>query len=219
INGQKMGKSLGNFITLDQLFSGDHPLLEKSYSPMTIRFFILQAHYRSTLDFSNEALAAAGRGYKKLMNGLRILRKMEYTPTDDVSIDEKQEQEIIKLDASCYGGLSDDFNTAITIASLFNVVKKVHTLQLNNALFNGINKESFDNMKQTFISLTTDVLGLLEEAPNNNEVIIEGLLEWYKLAKENKDYEQIDRIRSWFKACGMQIKDMKTSIDWAYEEA
>jgi cysteinyl-tRNA synthetase len=219
INGQKMGKSLGNFITLDQLFSGDHPLLEKAYSPMTIRFFILQAHYRSTLDFSNEALAAAGKGYKKLMNGLRILRRMEYTPTDVVSVDEKQEQELIKLTASCYGGLNDDFNTAITIASLFNVVKKIHTLQLNNALFNTISKESFEKMKQTFIALTTDVLGLLEEEPNNNEVIIEGLLEWYKQAKENKDYEQIDRIRSWFKACGMQIKDMKTSIDWAYEEA
>jgi cysteinyl-tRNA synthetase len=153
------------------------------------------------------------------MNGLRILRKMEYAPTDAVMIDDKQEQELIKMTASCYGGLNDDFNTAITIASLFNVVKKIHTLHQNNSLFNSITKESFDAMKRTFLSLTNDVLGLLEEEPNNNEVIIEGLLEWYKLAKENKDYEQIDRIRSWFKACGMQIKDMKTSIDWAYEEA
>ncbi|MDB5273372.1 MAG: cysS [Chitinophagaceae bacterium] len=219
INGQKMGKSLGNFITLDQLFSGDHPILEKAYSPMTIRFFILQAHYRSTLDFSNEALVAASKGYKKLMNGLRILRKMEYSPIDTINVDEKQEQELINLTESCYGGLSDDFNTAITIASLFNVVKKIHTLQLNPSLFNNISKESFENMKQTFIALTNEVLGLLEEAPNNNEVLIEGLLEWYKQAKENKDYDQIDRIRAWFKACGMQIKDMKTSIDWAYEEA
>jgi cysteinyl-tRNA synthetase len=218
INGQKMGKSLGNFITLDQLFSGDHTLLEKSYSPMTIRFFILQAHYRSTLDFSNEALAAAGKGYKKLINGLRILRKMEYAPTGPVTLDEKQEEELIKLTHSCYGGLSDDFNTAITIASLFNVVKKIHTLQLNHDLFNSISKESFDAMKRTFVEITNDVLGLLEEEPKHNEVIIAGLLEWYKLAKENKDYEQIDRIRGWFKACGMQIKDMKTSIDWAYEE-
>ena len=219
INGQKMGKSLGNFITLDQLFSGDHPLLEKSYSPMTIRFFILQAHYRSTLDFSNEALLAAGKGYKKLINGLRILKKMEYTPTDTVILDDKQEQELIKLTSSCYGGLNDDFNTAITIASLFNVVKKIQALHLNNDIFNSISKERFETMKHTFIALTNEVLGLIEEEPNNNEVIIEGLLEWYKLAKENKDYEQIDRIRGWFKACGMQIKDMKASIDWAYEEA
>ncbi|HSZ72040.1 MAG TPA: cysteine--tRNA ligase [Cytophagaceae bacterium] len=219
INGQKMGKSLGNFITLDQLFSGDHPMLAKAYSPMTIRFFILQAHYRSTLDFSNEALVAAGKGYKKLMNGLRILRKMEYAPTDTIVIDDKQEQELIKLSEACYAGLSDDFNTAVTIASLFNVVKKAHTLQLNHTLFNCISKESFDKMKHTFIVLTNAVLGLLEEEPNNNEVMIEGLLEWYKQAKENKNYEQVDRIRAWFKACGMQIKDMKNTIDWAYEEA
>lgn len=219
INGQKMGKSLGNFITLDQLFDGNHPLLEKAYSPMTIRFFILQAHYRSTLDFSNEALAAATKGYKKLINGFKILNKMTYSPTDNVVIEDKQEEEIKKLTSSCYSGLYDDFNTAVTIASLFNVVKKIHALQQNNALFNSISKESFEEMKSTFIKLTSDVLGLLEETPHHNDVMIEGLLEWYKLSKENKDYEQVDRIRGWFKACGMQIKDMKTSIDWVYEEA
>ncbi len=218
INGQKMGKSLGNFITLDQLFSGDHPLLEKSYSPMTIRFFILQAHYRSTLDFSNEALVAASKGYKKLINGLRIINKMEYPPTANVSINDKQEQELIKLNTDCYGGLNDDFNTAITIASLFNVVKKIHAFHLNPDLFNEVSKGAFEQLKRTFCSLTTDVLGLVEEKNSTDEVLIEGLLEWYKKAKANKDYEQVDQIRSWFKTCGMQIKDMKTGIDWAYEE-
>ncbi len=219
INGQKMGKSLGNFITLDQLFSGNHPFLKKAYSPMTIRFFILQAHYRSTLDFSNEALEAASKGYRKLINGLRIANKMEYAPTAAVVINEKQEQELAKMSTDCYAGLNDDFNTAITIASLFNVVKKMHAFHLNADLFNEVSKETFDQLKNTFATLTSDVLGLLEEKNTQEEILIDGLLEWYKKSKEAKDYEQIDQIRSWFKACGMQIKDMKNGIDWAYEEA
>jgi len=219
INGQKMGKSLGNFITLDQLFSGDHTLLEKAYSPMTIRFFILQAHYRSTLDFSNEALIAASKGYKKLINGLRIVTKMNHATTSTISINEKHEQELVKLNTDCYVGMDDDFNTAITIAALFNVVKKIHALNLNPDLFNEISKETFDQLKTTFSTITQDVLGLIEEKPTNEDVLIEGLLEWYKTAKESKDYAQVDRIRLWFKQCGMQIKDMKNSIDWAYEEA
>lgn len=219
INGQKMGKSLGNFITLDQLFSGDHALLEKSYSPMTIRFFILQAHYRSTLDFSNEALIAASKGYRKLINGLRIVRKMKYDTVENVVAEGKQDQELLKLNTDCYAGLNDDFNTAITIATLFNVVKKIHAFHLNPALFNEVSQDVFEQLKTSFIVIVTEVLGLHEEKSTQDDVLVEGLLEWYKKAKEDKDYAQVDRIRAWFKTCGMQIKDMKNSIDWAYEEA
>ena len=128
INGQKMGKSLGNFITLQELFSGSHDLLEQAYSPMTIRYFMLTAHYRSTLDFSNEALKAAQKGYKKLINGLRIARILEFQPENGVELDEKQIQQIESSIANAYRAMDDDFNTAQAIGHLFNLLKKINSI-------------------------------------------------------------------------------------------
>ncbi|HEY8401676.1 MAG TPA: cysteine--tRNA ligase [Cytophagaceae bacterium] len=217
INGQKMGKSLGNFITLDELFSGNHKLLEKAYSPMTIRFFILQAHYRSTLDFSNEALIAANKGYKKLINGVRILKKMD-TPVESGEKDPKLNEEIKKLSDACWDGMNDDLNTAITIAALFNLLKKVNSFYTKQIDINLLTAETFDSMKKTFLTLVEDVLGLKEEKLIDTDHLIDSLLQFYKEAKEKKEYDKVDQIRAIFKQEGIVLKDMKTGIDWAYEE-
>ncbi|WMJ72562.1 cysteine--tRNA ligase [Cytophagaceae bacterium ABcell3] len=217
INGQKMGKSLGNFITMEQLFSGNHELLERSYSPMTIRFFILQAHYRSTLDFSNEALIAAGKGYKKLINGLRNAKSLVYTQGNEI-LDAKVDENILRLSEKCFDGLNDDFNTAVTIANLFNLLKKINSISTGQLHPGKISQETFDRMKNTFIGIVEDVLGLYEEKVGSAEGLIDGLLEIYREAKANKDFEKVDKIRAYFKKEGLVIKDMKHSIDWAYEE-
>lgn len=217
INGQKMGKSLGNFITLNELFSGNHALLEQAYSPMTIRFFTLQAHYRSTLDFSNDALKAANKAYRKIMNGLKMLNGLEYS-TEAIEKDEKLNDEINKIIEDCYKGMSDDFNTAIAIASLFNLIKKINVFYLQQKSTAVLTKETFESMKSNYHILVNDVLGLVDEVAINPEGLIKGMLEIYKEAKETKQYDKVDQIRSYFKEQGLAIKDMKHGIDWAYEE-
>lgn len=217
VNGQKMSKSLGNSITMEQLFTGNNPLLQRAFSPMTVRFFILQAHYRSTLDFSNEAIIGASKGYKKLINGLRIVRKLEYTK-GDAEFDEKLNQEVEKLCNECFIGLNDDFNTAITIASLFNLLKKVNLFYLKNINISSLSEETYQKLKNVFITLVVDILGLEEEKNLNAENFINSLLEVYKEAKDNKHYDKVDKIRAYFKESGLVIKDMKSGIDWAYEE-
>jgi cysteinyl-tRNA synthetase len=216
INGQKMGKSLGNFITLAQLFSGNHELLERSYTPMTIRFFILQAQYRSTLDFSNEALLAAYKGYKKIANGLKIVRQFTHNPKSER--DAKLNAEIIKLSDVCFEGMNDDFNTAITIANLFNLLKKINSFYTKAIDIDLLEESTFKKMKDTFIILTEEVLGIVEEKNVQPDTFIAGLLDLYKKAKENKEYDKVDQIRTYFKEEGLVIKDMKHGIDWAYEE-
>ncbi|MFN6943365.1 MAG: cysteine--tRNA ligase [Cytophagaceae bacterium] len=217
INGQKMGKSLGNFITMDELFSGEHKLLTQAYSPMTIRFFILQAHYRSTLDFSNEALAAANKGFKKLINGLKAVSQLEYQKDESV-FDERLDQEVKKLTSQCFDGLNDDFNTAVTIASIFNLLKKSNSFYTGQLQTGMVSEETFKSMKKNLIFIINDVLGIVEEMIGSPESLINGLIELYKEAKSTKDYEKVDRIRAIFKKEGLVIKDMKHSIDWAYEE-
>jgi cysteinyl-tRNA synthetase len=218
INGQKMGKSLGNFITMDELFSGKHALLKQAYTPMTIRFFILQAHYRSTLDFSNEALIAAQKGYKKLINGLNIVKKLTQNPELKEPVNEALDSELQKLSDSCFEGLNDDFNTAVTIASLFNLLKKVNGFQTGSLNIHQITGETLDKVKNTFINITENILGLVEEGLYENGPLIDGLLEFYKEAKAVKDYVKVDKIRKYFKEAGLVIRDSKNSIDWAYEE-
>jgi cysteinyl-tRNA synthetase len=217
INGQKMGKSLGNFITMQELFTGSHQLLAEAFSPMTIRFFILQAHYRSTLDFSNEALQAAKKGYKKIINGLKVVKAMKYQQ-DDGSIDEKNVQQIDQIIQSCYDALNDDFNTALAIGHLFNLLKKINSLHTQGLKFGAIGEDSFNNLKKTYITLVEEVLGLIEEKPNAVDNIVQVLLAIYKEAKANKDYAKVDQIRAELKKIGIVVKDMKTGIDWAYEE-
>ena len=218
VNGQKMSKSLGNSFLPAELFAGSHPLLEQAYSPMTVRFFMLQSQYRSTLDFSNDALKSSQKGYKRLINGLRIIKNMVYTADDSVEIEEKQVWEIEKGIQGCYDGLNDDLNTAVTIAGLFNLLKKINQLYMGQVQTAQIGEIAFNNLKAKFTLIIENILGILEEKNTSMESLAQGMLSLYKEYKEAKQYDKIDEIRTYFKANGLVIKDMKTRIDWAYEE-
>ena len=218
VNGQKMSKSLGNSFLPAELFAGSHPLLEQAYSPMTVRFFMLQSQYRSTLDFSNDALKSSQKGYKRLINGLRVIKNMEYIDDSSLEIDEKQVQEIENGIQGCYDGLNDDLNTAVTIAGLFNLLKKINQLYMGQVQTAQIGVASFNNLKDKFTTIIEDILGILEEKNNSIESLVQGMLSLYKEYKEVKQYDKIDEIRTCFKANGLVIKDMKNRIDWAYEE-
>lgn len=218
VNGQKMSKSLGNSFLPAELFAGSHPLLEQAYSPMTVRFFMLQSQYRSTLDFSNDALKAAQKGYKRLINGLRIVKNLEYIADDAIVVDEKQVSEVEKGIQNCYDGLNDDLNTAVAIAGLFNLVKKINQLYMGQVQTAQLGESTFTLLKESFVAIIENVLGLIEEPNENVEAFAKGMLSLYREYKEAKQYDKVDEIRGYFKANGLVIKDMKTKIDWAYEE-
>lgn len=217
INGQKMGKSLGNFINLQELFSGNHALLEQAYSPMTIRYFILTAHYRSTLDFSNEALKAAQKGYKKIINGLRITRSLTYQ-TSEITVDQDQINQIEQQIASAYRAMDDDFNTAQAIGHLFNLLKKINSIFTGQLPAATLGEEVFAKLKDTFICFIEEIMGLVEEKSDVQSPMLELLLKLYMGAKTARDYQKVDEIRSSLKQMGFVVKDMKNKIDWAYEE-
>jgi cysteinyl-tRNA synthetase len=209
INGQKMGKSLGNFITLDQFFSGSHPMLEKAYSPMTIRFFILQAHYRSTLDFSNEALQAAEKGLERLLKATASIDKIE--PSEQSTIN------LADLEKACYDAMNDDFNSPIAIANLFDGVRII------NSLLDGkeqISSADLEQLKSFFNSFVFDILGLKvenSETSKNEETlnkVVDMLLNLRLDAKTNKDWATSDKIRNELTALGFEIKDKKDGFEW-----
>ena len=218
INGQKMGKSLGNFITLQELFTGKHSLLEQAYSPMTIRYFILTAQYRSTLDFSNEALKAAQKGYKKIINGLRIVRELAYTPDPEVALDPEQIQQVEASIAAAYRAMDDDFNTAQAIGHLFNLLKKINSLFTGQLSSAALGEELVDRMKDSYRTFVEDILGLVEEKGDVQDGLLDLLLSQYSEAKTARNYAKVDEIRLGLKSMGFVVKDMKDRIDWAYEE-
>jgi len=218
VEGQKMSKSLGNSFLPDELFTGSHELLTRPYSPMTVRFFMLQSHYSSTLDFSNDALKAAARGYKKIINGLVLAKEMEYNPDGSVEKNEKAIQQIDSIIENCYRAMNDDFNTAKTIAQLFNLLKKINSISTKNLNPAELGEDAFNKLKDTYISFVENILGLKEEKPENVDGIIGILLGIYKQAKEAKDYDKVDEIRASLKQYGIVLKDMRDSIGWAYEE-
>lgn len=209
INGQKMGKSLGNFITLDQLFSGDNDVLEQAYSPMTIRFFMLQAHYRSPLDFSNEALKAAEKGYNRLMNAVDSIKKI--TASNKSSVD------INTLKEKCFAALNDDMNTPILISHLFEGVKIINTIISGKE---SIDKEGLEELTKLYNDFAFNILGLLpseESNSGNNETLeklVETLIEIRKTAKANKDWATADAVRDKFKEAGIEIKDTAEGVEW-----
>lgn len=208
INGQKMGKSLGNFIMLDEFFSGKHPLLEKAYSPMTIRFFMLQAHYRSTLDFSNEALQAAEKGLERLMKAVDILAKINPSTTSTV--------DVATLEKACYEAMNDDFNSPITIANLFDGVRMINSL---NDGKEKITASDLEKLKQLYLTFVSDILGLKseEQASGDNEIlgnVVDLLLNLRMEAKANKDWATSDKIRNELTALGFDIKDRKDGFEW-----
>ncbi len=207
INGQKMGKSLGNFITLDELFTGNNSLLTKSFHPMVIRFFILQAHYRGTLDFSNDALLAAEKGYLRLMEAFSNLDKITAVSASTVNIEE--------IKKHCFDALNDDLNTPVVIAQLFELVKI-----MNNALqgVETLSENDIQLLKQIYQDLVINILGLTPVIKENtNELlyqIVQLLLEERQQAKMKKDFETSDRIRNKLNQLGIEIKDTKNGTEW-----
>ncbi len=218
VNGQKMSKSLNNSFLPRELLTGDHELLDQAYSAMSVRFFMLQSHYSSTLDFSNDALKAAQKGYKKLINGLRIAKGLIYQQEDGIEIDPHQVEQVKQMIASCSSAMNDDFNTAQTIAHLFNLLKKINSIYTGGLSFSVVGQEVFDEMITTYITFIEDVLGIIEEQTASPNKLIESLIEVYKEAKFNKQYDKVDAIRASLKENRIIVKDMKGRVDWAYEE-
>lgn len=217
VNGQKMSKSLGNSFLPKELISGDHPLLERGYSPMTIRFFMMQSHYASTLDFSNEALEAARKGYLRLANGMKLMEEMNWVQ-DEGEPNEKQRTQIHQFCDDCYDAMNDDFNTALTIGHLFNMVKKINSLHTGQLMFGEIGEEAFQRMKETFLGFSQEVLGLKVEVNVDHQRLIETIIGEYKEAKYQRDFDRVDKLRAALKAEGILLKDMKDKISWAFEE-
>jgi cysteinyl-tRNA synthetase len=211
INGQKMGKSLGNFITLDELFSGNHKLLAQKYSPMTVRFFILQAHYRSPLDFSNEALQSAERGFQKLIKAIGSLNKVK--PTDHSTVN------INNLSEKCYEAMNDDLNSPILLSHLFDGVRIV------NSVIDGTEKiddSGLKSLKQLFKTFVLDILGLhFEEIGKEDNKLTKQLIkiitDLRQSAKEQKDWSASDKIRNELKNAGIVLKDGKEGAEWERE--
>ena len=210
INGQKMGKSLGNFIQLDEFFTGTHPLLEKAYDPMTIRFFMLQAHYRSPLDFSNEALQAAEKGFERLMNAMALLQDLRTAATSTIDVK--------ALINDCYAALNDDLNSPILIAHLFDGARMINSINDGNAT---ITETDLSKLQKLYSKLVIDVLGLLPPSGKmdsaSGEVlgkVVELLLTLRQEAKIKKDWATSDQIRDRLTAMGFEIKDTKEGADW-----
>jgi cysteinyl-tRNA synthetase len=208
INGQKMARSLGNFITLDHFFSGSHPLLSQAYSPMTIRFFILQAHYRSTVDFSNEALQAAEKGLQKLMKAAGTLEKL--TPSNTSTID------VQSLRKKCYEALDDDLNSPVLLSYLFEGVKYINSVNDGTEKLTAPDIESLKELFKIFIS---DILGLKDENDSTgNEKLTDDLVKIIinlrQDAKNKKEWAASDKIRDDLKSAGIVLKDKKDGADW-----
>ncbi|WP_173076703.1 cysteine--tRNA ligase [Tenuifilum thalassicum] len=212
INGQKMGKSLGNFITLEELFNGTHKLLEQAYSPMTIRFFILQAQYRSTLDFSNEALQAADKGLSRLMAANRNLDRVKPAANSTVKVDE--------LKTRVYNALNDDLNSPVAIAALFDWVRIINQLAEGKE---SITENDLNELKTFFRTIIFDVLGLVDEQTAGSKHaeltgnLIEMLLNIRLEAKQRKDFATSDKIRDELAKLGVVVRDRKDGFDWEIE--
>ena len=209
INGQKMGKSLGNFITLDEFFTGNHPLLSQPFAPMTIRFFILQAHYRSTVDFSSEALVASEKGLARLMEAYTRLQKLTPSATSTV--------ETVGLRDKCEAAMCDDLNTPIVISHLFDAAKAINTVHDGKGT---ISEADLTELKDVFKVFVEDILGLQTEeaAGESNEAYkkaIDLLLQMRLEAKQNKDWATSDKIRNELTALGFAVKDTKDGFEWS----
>ncbi|NOX85958.1 MAG: cysteine--tRNA ligase [Chlorobi bacterium] len=208
VNGQKMGKSLKNFITLNEFFSGEHESLDRAYSPMTIRFFILQAHYRSTLDFSNDALAAAEKGMNKLVDTYRVIDEIK--PSDSSSVDVK------RFEALCRNAMDDDFNTPVVLAHLFDLSRVI------NQVYAGKEKLSANDLKfakDLYSTYLFDLLGIRkEENKTGDTALLNGLMETIlkirQEAKKNKDYTTADYIRDELNKLNIIVKDTPDGAKW-----
>ena len=211
INGQKMGKSLGNFITLAQFFNGDHPSLDQAYTPMTIRFFILQAHYRGTVDFSNEALKAAEKAYERMMDGWHRLCDLKAADTTSAKLENYRER--------CAEAMNDDLNTPNVIATLFDACRVINQVNDGNAT---MTQADIDELKSVFQTYLFDVLGVRDDSAGGAGSVnlepyrkaVDLLLDIRKTAKANKDWTTSDLIRNKMNEAGFDVKDTKEGFEW-----
>lgn len=214
INGQKMGKSLGNFITLEQFFTGNHPTLEQAYSAMTIRFFILSAHYRGTVDFSNDALKASEKGLERLLNGIADLERVPISEQCDA-----ETEKLVKgLRQRCYDAMNDDFATPQVISHLFEACSQVNKLVDHKAT---ICSGCLEELKQVMRLFAFDLLGLKEEKGNSSDAreeaygrVVDMVLDLRAKAKAEKDWATSDKIRDELAAAGFEVKDTKDGVAW-----
>ena len=214
INGQKMGKSLGNFITLEQFFTGSHELLKQAFSPMAIRFFILSAHYRGTVDFSNDALVASEKGLERLMNGLSDLDRIQ----PQAECDSQTKKVVKELRQKCYDAMNDDLATPLVISHLFEACSVVNKLIDHKAT---ICAECLEELRATMRLFAFDILGLADEKAANNEAreeaygkVVDMVLDLRSKARANKDWATCDQIRDALKAAGFEVKDTKDGCVW-----
>ena len=217
MNGRKMSKSDGNTITPQQLFSGDSPHITKAYSPMEVKFFMLQAHYGSTLDITDKGLQDAEKGYRRLMEANAILQKMEPTNGNTSELD----TEINNLMDKAFQQMSDDFNTPMAMARLFELVNKVNGLSAGHLSNNDLTAETLERLKATFQTFIYEIFGLLDEeiGSGGKNGVADGLMqliiELRQNARENKDWGTSDTIRDSLKELEIQVKDGKDGTTWS----
>ena len=214
INGQKMGKSLGNFITLEEFFTGNHPSLKQAYTPMTIRFFILSAHYRGTVDFSNDALLASQKGLDRLMTGIADLERMQPSAISD----ETTHLFVSRLRQRCYDAMNDDLQTPVVISCLFEACHVINSVLDHKA---AISTDDQKELADTMRLFTFDLLGLKSEKGTDNNAreeafgkVVDMVLELRAKAKEAKDWATSDRIRDTLAQDGFEVKDTKDGVTW-----
>lgn len=221
INGRKMGKSYNNVIKLTELFSGDHPLLEKAFHPMTIRFFILQTHYRSTLDFSNEALLASEKGLKRLWDAYENLGKLKQEDSLQEAGDAELESKVKKLVEEFDEFMNDDFSTAKVLANMFEIVPVINSMKDKTIPVSALSKQTFGLLQRNFKIWVEDIFGLtsVSEADNSKlQGVMQLLIDIRKEAKGKKDFVTSDKIRNQLAQLGITLKDEKGGdMSWTVE--
>jgi cysteinyl-tRNA synthetase len=206
VNGTRMSKSAGNGFLPGELFTGNHPLLRKGYSPMTVKFFMLQAHYRSTLDFSNDALDASEKGFRRLMNAVSLLPKLVASSEGEIAIG--------PIRQNCEQAMNDDFNSPVVIAELFEAARIVNTVYDGTVKISQAELEKLNTLMNDFVF---DIFGLQNEESSNTELneVLDMVIDLRKVAKENKDYATSDQIRIGLQKIGIQLKDSKEGTTWS----
>lgn len=216
MNGRKMSKSDGNHITPNQLFTGQSEHITKAYSPMVLRFFMLQAHYRSTLDLTDDALIAAEKGYRRLMDSFDELKKLETSNTD---IESELKTELLAISAAVWDEMDDDFNAPKTLARLFDLSSKINSLKDGHLSMDDLDQETLTVLKETYTTFIEDVFGLKSESQGSEndqalEEVMQLVIDIRAQARENKDWGTSDKIRDALSAAQIQLKDGKDGTSW-----
>ncbi len=212
INGKKMGKSYNNVIKLSELFSGSHEILAQGYSPMTVRFFILQTHYRSTLDFSNEALQAAEKGLKRMWEAFSYLRKMDFSQLNHDAADKNLDAKVLEILGGLQQDMNDDLNTAKVMAGLFELVPMINSIKDGKIQLASLSSNALNLMQEQFNVYLIDIFGLTDESKRDDDklaAVLHLIGDIRKDARSRKDFATSDKIRNQLLAAGIQLKDEK----------